>query len=386
MRMVRSLTRGASATLVALIVALVGGGAPAAAAERSPGEQTGITLFVSKQGDNSDGSSWAKAFTTIQAALLAIPDDKGGHRIVIRPDTYQEANLYPAHQGAAGAYNELVGDFDGALGSGATGWVVVDSSDSALGFKSYDWFGPIRAYQKGWSKEHKDESFSARVWDRWALRRLYATGGDGGIFFDLVDKVEPFSVMVEDCVGIGRAFGGGVANALSRAAEPVIFRRCHLWALDFWGDTSGAYVRFENKAMQKSPDVIFEDCTMVGPQCALKSSNFGFHTHTYARVVRCRLAVLNFSQPHGTPADGIIQSVQNGSLLKVDLEDTTMMGYKVFGVIVDKDSVDKITYSTKGRVEAYVQFQQQVPPGIERLAAWPVDLFRSLSPPAAPTK
>jgi len=29
----------------------------------------GRTLYVSKLGDNSDGSSWSKAFTTVQAAL-----------------------------------------------------------------------------------------------------------------------------------------------------------------------------------------------------------------------------------------------------------------------------------------------------------------------------
>jgi hypothetical protein len=50
----------------------------------------GTTIYVSKSGDNSDGSSWEKAFNNIQAALLAIPDDKGGHRIIIRPDTYVE--------------------------------------------------------------------------------------------------------------------------------------------------------------------------------------------------------------------------------------------------------------------------------------------------------
>nr|MCU0981736.1 hypothetical protein [Pirellulaceae bacterium] len=40
----------------------------------------GTTIYVSKLGDNSDGSSWPKAFHTIQAALLAVPDDRGGHR------------------------------------------------------------------------------------------------------------------------------------------------------------------------------------------------------------------------------------------------------------------------------------------------------------------
>ncbi|HRT57114.1 MAG TPA: hypothetical protein P5038_10850, partial [Candidatus Paceibacterota bacterium] len=179
-----------------------------------------LVLYVSKLGDNSDGRSWGTAFTTIQAALDRVPDDRGGCRIVIRPDTYMEANLFPAFRGAAGAYNELIGDCDGGLGSGTRGRVIIDSGDPQKGFKSYDWWGPIRAYKRGWSQEHQQETFSAIGWDRWHLRHLYVTGGDGGLFFDLVDVAEPFSVVVEDCVSIGRAFGGGVANVLSRPDEP----------------------------------------------------------------------------------------------------------------------------------------------------------------------
>jgi len=63
----------------------------------------GTTIYVSKLGDDSDGASWEKAFHTIQKALLAVPDEKGGHRVVVRPDTYSEANLYPAAKGAEGA-------------------------------------------------------------------------------------------------------------------------------------------------------------------------------------------------------------------------------------------------------------------------------------------
>lgn len=341
------------------------------------------TLYVSKLGDNSDGASWSQAFHSIQAALVAIPDERGGYRVIVRPDTYMEANLHPARKGAERAYNELVGDFDGSLGSGAKGWVVIDSGDPERGFKSYDWHGAIRAYKKGWSPEHKDESFSAVVWDRWKFQRLYVTGGDAGLFFDLVDKIEPFTVVVEDCVSIGRAFGGGVASCLSRPDEPVVFRRSNLWSLDFWGDTAGAYARFENQSMPDRPDILFEDCTLVGPQCAFKSNNFGFHTYTHAKLARCRLAALNFSQPHGTPTDGVIQSVQEGKLLKVDLEDCRLMGYKVFGVIVQKETADQIAYTTTGDNQAYVQFQQDVPAGFTRVNQWPVELFQSLSPPAA---
>ena len=84
---------------------------------------TGVTLYVSKLGDGSDGRTWATAFRDIQAALDAIPDDRGGHRIIVRPDTYLEANLSPAFKGAEGAYNELVGDIDGSYGGGRVGEV-----------------------------------------------------------------------------------------------------------------------------------------------------------------------------------------------------------------------------------------------------------------------
>jgi hypothetical protein len=349
----------------------------------SAGPPRGPLIYVSKLGDNSDGSSWRKAFTTIQAALSAVPDDRGGHGIIIRPDTYFEAMLFPARRGAPGRYNELVGDVDGRFGSGTSGPVVIDSGDPGQkGFKSYDWWGPFRSYSKGWSPEHKEATFSAIGWDRWRLADLYVTGGDAGIFFDLTDQVKPFSVVVEDCVSIGRAFGGGVASCLSRPDEPITFRRCHLWALDFWGDTSGAYCRVENPSMPARPDVVFEDCVMVGPQCSLKGSNFGFHTFTRVRVTRCRLVTLNFSQPPGTPTDGIIQSVQEGKLLHVDLEDSTLMGYKVFGVMVKKETAAEIGYTVKGDVKAYIQFQQDMPKGIFRLAGWPADVFQSIVPVA----
>jgi len=339
-----------------------------------------MTIYVSKLGDDSDGSSWANAFNTIQKALDSIPDDNGGYRIIIRPDTYMEGMLAPTFRGAYGAYNELIGDVDGRYGSGTTGYAIIDSGDVSRGFKSYDWYGPIRAYKHGWSAEHTEATFSAIDWDRWLLRGLYVTGGDGGLMWDLVDQTEPFTVVVEDCVSIGRAFGGGVASCLSRPDEPITFRRCVLWALDWWGDTAGAYVRVENPSMPDVPNVIFEDCTMVSPQCALKGGNYGFHTYMRIKVNRCRLVVINFSQPAGTPTDGIIQSVQNGKYLHIDFEDSTVMGYKVFGVTVDKDSAKDIGYTTKGAVQAYVQFQQDVPKGFYRLQQWPVDVFQTIMP------
>lgn len=345
-------------------------------------ERQGVTLHVSKLGDHSDGRSWETAFATVQAALEAVPDDQGGHRILVRPDTYMEANLWAVHPGAPGSYNLLVGDVDGHLGSGTPGQVILDSGDPARGFKSYDWWGTLKAYKQGWSAEHTATTFSAIGWDRWRLRHLYVTGGDGGLMWDCVDRVEPFTVVVEDCTSIGRAFGGGVASCLSRPDEPIVFRRCHLWALDWWGDTAAAYVRVENPAMPAQPDVLFEDCTMASPQCGLKTGNYGFTTYSRVRAKQCRLIALNFSQPHGTPTDGVIQSVEHGRYLHVELEDSLLMGFRVFGVAVAKDSADQIQYTTRGSVQAYVQFQQEVPSGMLRLGHWPASAFACATPPA----
>ena len=112
--------------LAATMVRLPSSAAEPSAAAPAPAHH-GLTLYVSKLGDNADGRSWRTAYKSLQAALDAIPDDKGGHRIIVRPDTYAEANLDSKHKGAAGAYNTIEGDWDGSLGSGASGWVVIDS-------------------------------------------------------------------------------------------------------------------------------------------------------------------------------------------------------------------------------------------------------------------
>jgi hypothetical protein len=354
----------------------------------------GVTLYVSKFGDNSDGSTWDKAFRTIQAALLSVPDDNGGHRVVIRPDTYAEANLYPAHKGAAGAYNLLVGDWDGSLGSGATGWVVVDSGAPAvivrtnpnaptgnptfmildsgdpnkeMGLKSVDWWGPWRC----------DPNFSGVVWDRWIFRRIYASGSEGGIGWDMTNQAgAEFSAIVEDCVGIGRFAGAAVIAHRNRPAEPVVFRRSFFMCLDVWGDAGAVYVRAHNGNMPETPDAVFEDCTIVGPDNALQVGYPGFQGYTRVRFNRCRLIVLNFSQPQGTPSAGVIYSDLAGKFLHVDLQDCTLMGYKIFG----SRNGDMFSYSLKGINRAYVQYRQPVPEGFERLRFWPVDVFNELLP------
>ncbi|MBU4400874.1 MAG: hypothetical protein KKE86_16285 [Planctomycetes bacterium] len=347
----------------------------------------GKTFYVSKLGDNTDGSTWAKAFHTIQAALLAVPDDKGGHRIVVRPDTYVEANLYTAHKGAPGAYNLLIGDSDGSLGSGAIGRIVIDSGDPEKGFKSYDFWSTIRATQKGWSPKHTAPTFSSICWDRWMLRNLYATGSDAGLFWDLADKSgEGFTVIVEDCVGIGRAFGGGFSYQVTREKEPIVFRRCYLASLDWWGDAGGLAVGAYNKSPPKHPDAICEDCTFVGPDNAVQIT----FPSKYIRLKmkNCRLITLNFSQPHGTPSSGIISSiVPDPEQVHIDFEDCTLMGYKVFGTCDEKINKAKgvgagqISYTTKGKVRAYVQYEQTVPKGFERLGLWPTEVFDWIAPP-----
>jgi hypothetical protein len=379
----RDLVRTAAMFLLLVAVssgAIARGVEPAGANDDA---RRGVTLYVSKLGDNSEGRSWKTAFHTIQKALDTVPDDQGGHRIIVRPDTYVEANLAPAHQGAADAYNILRGDFDGRLGSGATGWTVIDSGDPQKGFKSWDWWGPIRASDKHWPHGHNQETFSSIVWDRWNLRYLYTAGGDGGFFWDLTNKSgEPFTVVVEDCVGTGRAFGGGVAYPIVRPAEPSVFRRCYFLALDWVGDTAAVLVGGWEKTMPEHPHVVFEDCTLVHLDNAVAIS-YASHC-ARARFVNCRMIVLNFTQPEmGGKSTGIIctQGHAPTGKLHVDLEDCILAGYSVFTAGEDRKAV---SYTTKGKTRAYVQFKQDVPEGFERLGLWPADLFARIAPPRSP--
>ena len=356
---------------------------------------SGVTLYVSKLGDNSDGRSWKTAYNSIQAALLAVPDDQGGHHVVIRPDTYAEANLYPKFKGAEGSYNLLVGDFDGQLGSGTNGWVVIDSgaplvvvrtnpkapttnptfeilnsgdAEKETGLKSVDWWAPWRC----------DPDYSGVIWDRWIYRHLYVTGSETGIGWDLTcQKGATFSALVEDCVGIGRFAGACVIAHTPRAKEPVTFRHCYLLNMDWWGDAGGVYVRGESPTIPETPHAIFEDCSIAGPDNALQAGYPGVDTlYTRVSFKNCRLFVLNFSQPQGTPSSGIFCcGCKEGKQLHLDLEDCNLMGYKVFGT-----QSGEISYSVKGKVAAYVQYRQPVPAGFERLRFWPVDVFSEWMP------
>lgn len=334
------------------------------------------TIHVSTTGDDSDGKTWQTAYRSVLKALNMIPDDQGGHRVVVAPGTYMEANLHPNRRGAAGAYNELLGDVDGKFGSGLTGTVIIDSSDK--GYKCYDWFTTIRAHKKGWTSKHTGQSTSSADWDRWILRDLYVTGADAGLFWDLSPlKAEPFTVIVEDCVSIGRAFGVGIVDAIPRSEEPIVFRRVHAVCLDYWGDAGAGFVKSVNKRMPEKPDVYFEDCTFVSPDNAIDNFYGKYDGFTYLSLKNCRLIVWNFSQPHGRPSTGIIRTPNDGERYKVDLEDCQLMGFKVFS----EEGEGSPLYTIKGKVEAYVQFQQAVPKGMVRLERWPVELFQHVAPP-----
>ena len=343
----------------------------------------GKTFYVSKLGDNSDGSSWARAFRTIQAAFSAIPDSQGGHRIIVRPGTYNEANLHPAHPGAAGSYNAIIGDSDGRLGSGAKGWVLIDSSDPEKGFKSWDWWGPIAASDKNWPTGNNKETFSSIVCDRWIFRNLYAAGGDAGLFWDLTDRSgEGFTVIVEDCIGTGRAFGGGVCYPIVRENEPTVFRRCYFLALDWVGDTAAVLLGGSEKTMPSSPHAVFEDCTFVHPDNAVALS-YASHC-ARGKFIHCRMIVLNFTQPEmGGKCTGIIctEGHQPTGRLHVDLEDCILAGYSVF---TPGEDAKTVSYTIKGKVEAYLQFKQPLPDGFQRLGLWPADLFARIAPPRSP--
>ena len=368
--------------LVQSLLAIVLCTSTAKANELVPGDEDyqghqGCTLYVSKLGDNSDGKTWKTAFHKIQSALSSIPDQQGGHRIIVRPDHYMEPNLETNQQGAKGSYNLLIGDIDGKLGSGSSGWVVIDAGDPQKGFKSWDWWSNMRASTKNWQTGNNTSNFSCIVWDRWALRNIYATGADAGLFWDLTHRSgEGFTVLVEDCVGIGRAFGGGVCYPTVRSEEPSIFRRCHFMALDWIGDSSAVLLGGWEKEPVDAPHAVFEDCTLVHPDNALQVSYASHHVRTHLKD--CRLIVLNFSQPHLSPSTGIICSEKRPELLHVELEDCTLAGYQVFGT---GKSDKSISYQAKGKVQAYLQFEQSCPEGIERLSAWPTNLFNLLAPP-----
>jgi hypothetical protein len=147
-------------------------------------------------------------------------------------------------------------------------------------------------------------------------------------------------------------------------------------SLDTWGDAGAIAIGAFNASKPSEPDVVFENCTAVSPDNAVQvvypSKDIS------AKFTDCSLISLNFSQPVGEPSTGTILCDGPASKLYLDLEDTTLVGYKVFGTGSDPNA---ISYTLAGDVAAYVQFQQAVPDGIQRLSEFPVEILDKLSPP-----
>ena len=273
-----------------------------------------------------------------------------------------EANLWTNFKGVKGSYNILIGDVDGSFGSGATGRIIIDSGDPEIGFKSYDFWSTIRATSQGWSPEHTEPTFSSIGWDRWIFRNLYVTGSDAGLFWDLTNQSgKEFTVIVEDCVTIGRAFGAGFGYQVIRQEEPVIFRRCFMMSLDWWGDAGALAIGSYNRSIPDEPDVICEDCTMAAPDNAVQilfPSKF-----IRVKLKDCRLIVLNFSQPHGTPSSGVISTiVEDPGQVHIDFESGLLMGFKLFGTCsaeINKTAGrgnGEISYKIQGRCKPMFSF------------------------------
>jgi hypothetical protein len=82
----------------------------------------------------------------------------------------------------------------------------------------------------------------------------------------------------------------------------------------------------------------------------------------------------------GGKSTGIIctQGHQSSGKLHVDLEDCLLAGYSVF---TTEEEGKAVSYTTKGRVQAYVQFKQTVPEGFEQIRLWPAQLFDDIAIP-----
>ena len=75
--------------------------------------------------------------------------------------------------------------------------------------------------------------------------------------------------------------------------------------------------------------------------------------------------------------------MQSSGRLHVDLEDCILAGYSV---TTPGPAAKALSYTTKGKVQAYVQFKQTVPEGFERLGLWPTELFSQMGPPRSPAE
>jgi hypothetical protein len=134
--------------------------------------------------------------------------------------------------------------------------------------------------------------------------------------------------------------------------------------------------------MPSRPHAVFEDCTMVHPDNAVGLSYASYCAR--ARFLRCRMIVLNFTQPEmGEKSTGIICTEKHRpeGRLHVDLEDCMLAGYSVF---TPGKATQAVTFTTKGRNQVYLQFKQPDLDGFERQGHWPTELFGQMAPPRTP--
>ena len=270
------------------------------AAGETPPPRQGVTLYVSKLGDNSDGSSWANAFTTIQAALDAVPDDQGGHRIVVRPDTYFEANLFAAHKGAPGAYNELIGDArrrarlrHQRLGRHRLRRPRPEGLQELrlVGHRS-------RAYYQGLvAGAHRAHLLRHRLGPLAPARPLRHRRRRR----PLLRRHRPGRAVQRRRRGL-RQHRPGLRRRRGELPvapdEPITFRRCHLWALDWWGDTAGRLRPRREPGHARAARRRLRGLHRSSARSARSRPATSASTPSPAfGSSRCRLVALNFSQP-----------------------------------------------------------------------------------------
>ena len=142
-----------------------------------------------------------------------------------------------------------------------------------------------------------------------------------------------------------------------------------------WGDTAGLPYASKPQHARASGRPV-RDCT-GSPQCVegreLRIS------HLYAdRVDRC-LVALNSHNPPGRPPTVSSRASRTANTSR---RPDRHHAHGVQGIgVVDTDSENAIGYTSRGAVQAYVQFQQGMPEGIHRLQQWPVEVFQSIAPP-----
>lgn len=73
------------------------------------------TIYISPSGDNSDGTTWAKAYTSLAAASACATDALGGHRTIVAGNCVYTDDILgtsPLFAGTVGAHNHIIFDCD----------------------------------------------------------------------------------------------------------------------------------------------------------------------------------------------------------------------------------------------------------------------------------